>query len=332
MTEREMRICNYVRVNGPCSVRRITDALHIQPFQAVNTACNKLSKSGQLIKDDSQCPHRYSVLTVPNPRTNTPPCQASSLTTSNIDRRSKPHKFTSTTIAKLKKAIEGKRVLYIIPCCGRKRAGGVNQIAPGGVVIPNLLPLSLSQQLYESRQRVRNQWCANVHHGSDFGVANPVEADYLPAYERYDGDLYRVPGVREILAQCHTKVLIMSALYGLLSPQELIQWYNLRMGNPRAIGYLWAEALPPIIDACAASLKAEIIVGLFAKAETQASYSYVFGQLANNAGISAYMVHVEVPLRVFNATYVSRGLGLMLLHLVQGAANEFNYDVVNVRP
>jgi len=56
---------------------------------------------------------------------------------------------------------------------------------------------------------------------------------YLPAYERYDGRFFVNAGLeafeRAILEECH--VLIVSGLYGLLLPEELIQAYNCHLDD-----------------------------------------------------------------------------------------------------
>ena len=59
----------------------------------------------------------------------------------------------------------------------------------------------------------------------------PIE--YLPAYERYDGRFFANAGLetfeKAIVEECH--VLIVSGLYGLLLPEELIQAYNCHLDD-----------------------------------------------------------------------------------------------------
>ena len=59
----------------------------------------------------------------------------------------------------------------------------------------------------------------------------PIE--YLPAYERYDGRFFVNAGLetfeKAIVEECH--VLIVSGLYGLLLPEELIQAYNCHLDD-----------------------------------------------------------------------------------------------------
>ena len=56
---------------------------------------------------------------------------------------------------------------------------------------------------------------------------------YLPAYERYDGRFFVNAGLetfeKAIVDECH--VLIVSGLYGLLLPEELIQAYNCHLDD-----------------------------------------------------------------------------------------------------
>jgi hypothetical protein len=74
---------------------------------------------------------------------------------------------------------------------------------------------------------------------------------YLPALERYTGNLYAVPGLRTKLHASLSddnapRVLILSALYGPLHPLSPIQDYNLRMDQVPA--RIWQKAYLPLLD------------------------------------------------------------------------------------
>jgi hypothetical protein len=80
---------------------------------------------------------------------------------------------------------------------------------------------------------------SNIKDGPEFGTSRPV-GDYLPAVERYVGNLYKgSPGLADGIKTHNANpdkpcVLILSALYGPLHPSALIQDYNLQMSDPPA--------------------------------------------------------------------------------------------------
>jgi hypothetical protein len=87
-------------------------------------------------------------------------------------------------------------------------------------------------------------------HGPDFG-GHADFGRYLPALERYTGNLYAVPGLRaklyaSVADRNVPRVLILSALYGPLHPLTLIQDYNLRMDQAPA--RIWRTALLPMLE------------------------------------------------------------------------------------
>jgi cytoplasmic iron level regulating protein YaaA (DUF328/UPF0246 family) len=67
--------------------------------------------------------------------------------------------------------------------------------------------------------------------GPDLGIEGQPSAPYLPAYERYDGGLYRAAQLTrdDALGLSVGQVLILSALYGLVTALEPIRYYNLQM-------------------------------------------------------------------------------------------------------
>jgi hypothetical protein len=86
--------------------------------------------------------------------------------------------------------------------------------------------------------------------GPDFG-GHANSGRYLPALERYTGNLYAVPGLQaklyaSIADHNAPRVLILSALYGPLHPLSPIQDYNLRMDQAPA--RVWQKAFLPVLD------------------------------------------------------------------------------------
>ncbi len=55
--------------------------------------------------------------------------------------------------------------------------------------------------------------------------------DLLPAFKRYDGNLYRKAQLSETQLTGHRRLLIVSALYGLLDARDPIRDYNLQMSD-----------------------------------------------------------------------------------------------------
>lgn len=136
-----------------------------------------------------------------------------------------------------------------------------------GPISPNKDPLatSLSDTTYTKLHEARRAVLAGIQSdpnlltdaftnnralvdGPDLGGrANPGR--YLPAIERYPGNLYSVPGLRaklyaSVADRNAPRVLILSALY--LHPLSPIQDYNLRMDQAPA--RIWRTAFLPMLD------------------------------------------------------------------------------------
>jgi len=78
----------------------------------------------------------------------------------------------------------------------------------------------------------------NLQYGPDFGGKTP--GSYLPAYQRYKGRLYREIKKRTWL-NLNNNVIIVSGLYGILSPIENIQLYSLDINDSPQILDLWEK-------------------------------------------------------------------------------------------
>lgn len=156
-------------------------------------------------------------------------------------------------------------------------------------------------------------------------------AKYMLALNRYDGNLYKVKNVRELLQNTPkgVNISIMSALYGLLTCDDLIQDYDLEMSKTCSI---WQKTLPKIIEHYAEVMNSSIVVGLFGE---KTAYNKVFRKLGmiHNQQRPVFGVHV-ISDGHSAQDWVPKGLGHALLYLARGEPlpNEFHYKVSRVRP
>jgi hypothetical protein len=118
--------------------------------------------------------------------------------------------------------------VVLVPCSGRKRPGGRSIYDPPGWLECSVRP--------ETRDRLLG---ARRDLGTFFGLApapdlgfaaSQGEVGFLPAWERYDGRVYQAAQFRDLYPRCHGKiVLIVSALYGLLTAEDPIRDYDVCM-------------------------------------------------------------------------------------------------------
>ena len=113
--------------------------------------------------------------------------------------------------------------LLIIPCCKHKQTGGLPR--PAGYQDP--LSELIDPQSFERIENTRKKLSHVVGEGD--------ETCFLPAIERYVGHFYRaVPNMAEVIrnktnSANQPRLLILSALYGPLHPESLINIYDLRL-------------------------------------------------------------------------------------------------------
>lgn len=136
------------------------------------------------------------------------------------------------------RAASAERTLILIPCCIRKRPGGEANLPrnPASSALQGLSAVG-SERLLEARRTVAEHFGCHLD-------AEPL----LPACTRFDGNLYRKidRGTWDRLRNCrNTEVLIVSALYGLLSPWEPACHYGFTMEDlfaPRMrLGRWWSQ-------------------------------------------------------------------------------------------
>jgi len=127
-------------------------------------------------------------------------------------------------------------VLLLIPCCASKKGTGPRPRLSSAPWPDELSPSALAA-LEEGRRVARARWPDHFDSGSAF----------LPAMTWYTGIAYSWPGFRGSLDSAFEggmRCLIVSAGYGLLRPDDLIQDYDLQMGR---VSGIWKERLPKVL-------------------------------------------------------------------------------------
>ncbi|MGO8752266.1 MAG: peroxide stress protein YaaA [Thermoguttaceae bacterium] len=143
----------------------------------------------------------------------------------------------------------GAETLILIPCCKRKRPGGKEIQDWADPLSDDLTPECYATVLAARQQLLRCvKRCPAVPSGTDYSKNKDLKegpdfggrdkALYLPALERYKGNLYSkevVNVIKDTLERPHRpRILILSALYGPLHPYSRIQDYDLKMSDPSA--------------------------------------------------------------------------------------------------
>ncbi len=122
--------------------------------------------------------------------------------------------------------------LVLIACSDRKQDGGRPGYVPSKQLKQGLSPGSFEKLLFLRSQIVKKSE-KSLPEGPDVGIlGEQPDALYLPAYQRYTGIVYEYGRVRECYPrQSKIRLLIISALYGLLDGDDLIQEYKLKMDD-----------------------------------------------------------------------------------------------------
>lgn len=119
-----------------------------------------------------------------------------------------------------------------MPCSGQKIVGG-GQYAPTSNVV-EILSLEDKERLLHARSQLANS--LNLPDGPDISGNVPFEnfTEYLPAYKRYAGKMYQRCNFKHTYPKlAGYKVLIISALYGVLEANDFIRNYDLQMIDNR---------------------------------------------------------------------------------------------------
>ncbi|GAG11930.1 unnamed protein product, partial [marine sediment metagenome] len=146
--------------------------------------------------------------------------------------------------------------------CKLKTQGGTTVYA--GSALERLLPASGFERLLQARSELGR--LKGLPPGPDLGrpVADePVH--YLPAHERYAGIVYREGRVRELYPRAHgKKVLVVSALYGVLDADDPIRCYQAQMGEQvpgnGSLKTWWKHrCLGDLVDECILALRPQSV-------------------------------------------------------------------------
>ena len=184
------------------------------------------------------------------------------------------------------------KILFLCCCSNRKFAGGERAYRQEDSM-PHAIP-DQGRVLLESRTRVfqRIQDGAssaqgtplrdlpyNDHtqlvHGPDLG--GNTTGKYLPAMKRYRGRFYEVldPEEQDVLGESPHHWIIVSALYGLLTPKELIQRYSCHtLDDDAEITEIWTR--DDLLTSLLLSYVRAFDVGLIVNLMADASYHVLF--------------------------------------------------------
>ena len=147
-------------------------------------------------------------------------------------------------------------LLVLIPESTRKRRGGDPNVPPVDSVLE-----ALPDAAQEKLRRIRTE----VHAKTGKGI---LEGDLLPAYRRFDGNMYRhIPDEVWEKRDPGVEVLIVSGLLGLIASRDTIPTYAHSMAEPMPpLGKLnrwWhAQGLPEILRAYLDSTRPATVVDL----------------------------------------------------------------------
>lgn len=119
-------------------------------------------------------------------------------------------------------------VIVLIPCCNRKRYGGTPEYQPSS------LADSLTTNTFDLLMQTRCELASllGLLPGPDLGFTGEGNRpDFLPAYKRYTGIIYQKGEIESLYPNFKGKLIIISALYGLLDANDLIRYYELKMND-----------------------------------------------------------------------------------------------------
>jgi len=156
------------------------------------------------------------------------------------------------------------QVLVLIPDSTRKRKASMAGASTPGVA--DSLPAKDLARLAGLRKEVAS--AAMLPPAPDVDPASKGKADLMPAYLRYDGNMYRhIPREAWESRKAGVEVAIVSALYGLVLSREPIREYGFSMAEDLpGLGTLhgwWRESgLPDILASFVRAAKPGQIVDL----------------------------------------------------------------------
>lgn len=157
--------------------------------------------------------------------------------------------------------------VILIACSARKRPGG-QRVYQAPLWLGSRLTAESAAKLLEARGELAA--FTNLPPGLDVGFTDQAgEVQYFPARERYSGKMYQTADFSNVWRQSQEKVLlIVSALYGLVQPEDLIRWYDLSMNGSgpdgsRLCTWWRRRGLGQLVAECVASYRPAVIHDLF---------------------------------------------------------------------
>lgn len=139
--------------------------------------------------------------------------------------------------------------LILIPCCARKRPGGQSRSAASALA--GILDRDIWLRLCTARVALAE--ILGLAFDSDLeGASRCSDLPLMPARLRYDGNLYRSAALAKAQFGHGRRLLIVSALYGLLDANDPIRHYDLEMKDMlpgrMSVKRWWREqGLPEIV-------------------------------------------------------------------------------------
>jgi mRNA-degrading endonuclease RelE of RelBE toxin-antitoxin system len=153
----------------------------------------------------------------------------------------------------------GSSILFLSICSLHKTKGGISNYENKYSLYSQLSP-EIGKLLLKRRDEVRNliwsgkiSWGGigteeldynnNLMPGPDFGGDNSL-GEYLSAINRYSGRFFLALGEegKQQLIRSHHHLLLLSGLYGLLSPSEPIQLYSCPLEGESIVQNVWTNS------------------------------------------------------------------------------------------
>jgi len=117
--------------------------------------------------------------------------------------------------------------LILISCSGKKAPGGQADLPPSKLA-DYLSPAAKSVLLNARRELADLLWEMPEH---DLGFHDAGDKKYQPAFQRYQGFIYLYSDFYRLFPKFQGRVLIISAMYGLLDGGDYVRNYNLRLND-----------------------------------------------------------------------------------------------------
>ncbi len=157
--------------------------------------------------------------------------------------------------------MEKNSVLFLLPCSNTKEVGGSKEYSSDFSITKDLsfenankllikrklcFDIIKTHQIFRYNQNIGDDdFNKHLIEGTDISLESPggEMAVYLPAIKRYTGRMYSALGKDRLHLsnQTESHIIIVSSLYGLLKPNELIQVYSLNVNESHDVFRNWAH-------------------------------------------------------------------------------------------